>query len=148
MTYQKIPIGSDVFVKERIRQKMLSLQEAVLAIASIPHRHEACAFLRSCAAEYCVVYIMRTIPPRQIGELLMRLFILLIKKGFDKLIGAIIQGKWWRIPQLQPKFGEMAMRTGFYTYGAHHLISLTKTAPHVSRIERDYDGIAVTRLEK
>ena len=41
----------------------------------------------------------------------------------------------------------MALQTVFYTYGAHHLISLTKTAPDVSLIESDYDGISLIRLE-
>ena len=149
MIYLKVPIGTDIFVEEWLQQKLLALQKVVTAISLMPHRHEACTLLRSCAAECRVVHLMRTIPTRQITSF-MHLFNELIKKGFEALIGAKLQPRWWRVAQLQLKFGGMGMRTGLQTYGAHYLMSLIKTAPEVSRIIGSYDAeeIACSETEK
>ena len=118
----------------------------VTSIALMPFRHEAYTLLRSCAAECRVVYLMRTLLQRQIRKF-MQLFNELVKKGFEAIIGANLPQRWWRVAQLQPKYGGMAMRTGLYTHGAHHLTSLTKTASSVARIVGDYDLEDIVRRE-
>ena len=63
----------------------------------------------------------------------------LLKRGFERLIGRKVLPKKWCLAQLPPKYGGMSIRSGLRTHGAHHLTSLVKTAPDVSRIVGDHD---------
>ena len=66
---------------------------------------------------------MRVIPTRQM-ERFMKDFDNVLQKGFEVIMGIPIKKKWWRLAQLPPKYGGMALRSGLQTYGAQHLCSL------------------------
>ena len=99
----------------------------------MPFKHEAYTLLRSCAAECRVVYLMRVLPPRQMRSF-MEEFDKVLHIGFEGLLGISIEDKWWRLAQLPPKFGGMAIRSGLRTYGAQRICSLEKSAENVDRI--------------
>ena len=142
IVYLKAPIGSDHFVKTWLENKLKDLGKVIQSVARMPYAHEACTLLRSCTAECRVVYLMRILPPRQMTSFLME-FDRLLKEGFEKILGIPLPEKWWRLAQLPPKFGGLAIRSGLRTHGAHHLTSLAKTATDVRRIIPTYDIQAV-----
>ena len=144
MIYLKAPIGSDPFVARWLKTKLSELEIIVKAISRMPFKHEGFTLLKSCAAECRVVYLMRVLPPRQLVNF-MKDFDQVLKKGFEKLLGTTIGEKWWRLAQLPPKFGGMALRSGLRTQGAHHLYSIAKCANNVDRIVGGWNAVAVAR---
>ena len=70
-----------------------------------------------------------------------------MKKGFENILGIWLPEKWWRLAQLPPKFGGLAIRSGLRTHGAHHLTSLAKTAIDVRRIVTTYNVLALAERE-
>ena len=122
MIYLKAPIGSDQFVAQWLKTKLAKLEVIIKAISLMPFKHEGFTILKSCAAECRVMYLMRVIPPRQMRSF-MKDFDQLLKKGFERLLGIAIKEKWWRLAQLPPKHGGMALRSGLRTQGAQHLCS-------------------------
>ena len=92
------------------------------------------------------MYLMRVIPPRQLANF-MQDFDQVLRKGFEKLLGATMREKWWRLAQLPPKFGGMAVRSGLRTHGAQHLCSLAKSSDDVDRIVGGWDVVAVAKCE-
>ena len=133
MIYLKAPIGSDPFVARWLKTKLSKLETIVDAISLMPFKHEGFTLLRSCASECRVMYLMRVLPPSQM-ETFMKDFDQVLKRGFERLLGIAIEEKWWRVAQLPPKFGGMALRSGLRTLGAEHLCSLAKSADLVDRI--------------
>ena len=146
MVYLKAPIGSDVFVEEWLDGKVRKLEAIVTAIAKAPYKHEAFTLLRSCAAECRVTYLMRVIPTRQL-EKFMKDFDNVLQKGSEVIMGIPIKKKWWRLAQLPPKYGGMALRSGLQTYGAQHLCSLAKSANNVDRIVGGWNVIAIAKRD-
>ena len=112
----------------------------------MPQAHEACTLLRCFGAECRVTYLMRILPPRQIDDFMIK-FDGVLREGFEKLIGTKLSNKWWRLTQLTPKFGGISMRSGLTTYGAQHLVSLSKSATEVKRIVGEYDVLQVAKRE-
>ena len=111
MIYLKAPIGSDDFVADWLSVKLTKLENIITSITRLPYKHEAFTLLKNCAAECRVMYLMRVIPPRQLGKF-MENFDELLQRGFEKLLGIQITEKWWRLSQLPPKYGGMALRSG------------------------------------
>ena len=89
---------------------------------------------------------MRVIPPRQFCEFIEN-FDALLQKGFEKLLGIKIEKKWWRLAQLPPKYGGMALRSGLRTYGAQHLCSLAKSSNSVGRIVGGWDAVEIAKRD-
>ena len=92
------------------------------------------------------MHLMRVLPPRQLGSF-MNGFDQLLKSGFERLLGIPIEERWWRLSQLPPKFGGMALRSGLKTHGAQHLCSLAKSADNVDRIVGGWDVVALAKQE-
>ena len=145
MIYLKAPIGSDQFVASWLR-KLLKLEEIISAISVMPYKHEAFTLLRSCVAECRVMYLMRVLPPCQLGNF-MKSYDKGLKKGFEGLLGIKSEEKWWGLAQLPSKYGGMAMQSGLRTLGAQHLSSFAKAADYVERIVGNWDVIAHAKLE-
>ena len=76
---------------------------------------------------------MRILPPRQISEF-MKGFDMVLRKGFEEIIGCPLSNRWWSLAKLPPKFGGMSMRSGLHTFGAQHLVSISKSAIEVNRL--------------
>ena len=74
MIYLKAPIGSDEFVAQWLKIKLSKLKNIIAAISLVPYKHEAFTLLKSCARECRVMYLIRVLPPRQLGNFM---------KGFD-----------------------------------------------------------------
>ena len=146
MVYLKAPIGSEKYVSFWLERKINDLSQIIQSISRMPYRHEACTLLRSCAAECRVTYLTRILPPRQIASF-MKKFDAVLRKGFEDLVGKSLEDKWWRLAQLPAKFGGMAMRSGLLTFGAQHIVSLTKTSAEVKRIVGFYDAFTVAERE-
>ena len=146
MIYLKAPIGCDKFVSSWLDCKIEELSSIIRSISKMPYKHEACTLLRSCASECRVTYLMRILPPRQL-TLFMEKFDALLRKGFEDLIGKIIEHKWRRLAQLLAKFGGMAMRSGLRTFGAHHIVSLAKTSAEGKRILGSINACDVAKRE-
>ena len=70
-----------------------------------------------------------------------------LHEGFEGLLGITIEEKWWRLAQLPPKYGGMALRSGLRTLGAQHLCSLVKSADDVERIVGGWDVVAIAQRE-
>ena len=92
------------------------------------------------------MYLMRVLPPRQLGKF-MTDFDKVLHTGFEGLLGIKIDEKWWRLAQLPPKFGGMSLRSGLRTFGAQHLYSLAKSANNVDRIVNGWDVVDIARRE-
>ena len=92
------------------------------------------------------MYLMRVIPPRQLCEF-MENFDALLQKGFEKLLGIKIEEKWWRLTQLPPKYGGLALRSGLRTYGAQHVCSLAKSSTNVGRIVGGWDVVEIAKRD-
>ena len=127
-------------------RKIDELSRIIRLISQMLYKHEAFTLLRSCDAECRVTYLMRILPPRQLASF-MGEFDAVLRKGFENLIGKSIEHKWWRLAQLPAKFGGMAMRSGLRTFGAHHIVSLTKTSAEVKRIVGSFDACGVAKRE-
>ena len=112
----------------------------------MPFKHEAFTLLKSCAAECRVVYLMRVIPPRQLGRF-MEDFDKALHRGFEKLLGTRIEEKWWRIAQQPAKFGGITLRSGLRTFGAQHLCSIAKSADDAERIVGNWNVVAIANDE-
>ena len=74
-------------------------------------------------------------------------FDVVLRKGFEKLIGIELEDKWRRLAQLPPKYGGMGLRSGLKTYGAQHLCSLAKSADNVERITGSWDLVSIAHRE-
>ena len=48
---------------------------------------------------------------------------------------------------MPPKFGGMSMRSGLHTFGAQHLVSISKSAIEVNRIVKGWNSIEVAKRE-
>ena len=70
-----------------------------------------------------------------------------LRKGFEKLIGIELPMRLWRLAQLPPKYGGMALRSGLTTYGAQHLCSLAKVADNVERIVGVWDVLSIAHRD-
>ena len=146
MIYLKAPIGSDEFVTKWLTNKLIELKDIVQSIAQMPYKHEAYSLLRSCSAECRVTYLMRILPPRQLGDF-MRSFDKVLRKGFEDILECSLTDRWWRLAQLPPKFGGMSMRSDIHTYGAQHIVSISKSAFEVNRIVKGWNSIDLAKRE-
>ena len=77
----------------------------------------------------------------------MKSFDAALRKGFEKLIGIELPMRLWRLAQLPPKYGGMALRSGLTTYGAQHLCSLAKVADNVERIVGVWDVLSIAHRD-
>ena len=146
MMYLKAPVGSDGFVSQWLDEKLITLKQIVRSIAQMPFKHEAYSLLRSCAAECRVTYLMRILPPRQIS-CFMQSFDKVLREGFEEILGCSLSNRWWRLAKLPPKFGGMSMRSGLNTFGAQHLVSISKSATEVDRIVNGWNSVEVAKQE-
>ena len=146
MIYLKAPIGSDQFVARWLKTKLSKVEAIIKTISLMPFKHEGFTLLRSCASECRVMYLMRVLPPSQLGSFMTE-FDQLLKRGFEEMLGISIEEKWWRLAQLPPKYGGMALRSGLRTLGAQHLCSIAKCADNVDRIVGGWDVVATAKRD-
>ena len=86
MEYLKAPIGDDQFVHLWLKKKLNKLGKIVGLLSSVPHKHEAATLLRSTAAVYRVLYLMRILPTHQIFHFIAQ-FDTLVRSGFEQILG-------------------------------------------------------------
>ena len=146
MEYLKAPIGDDQFVDLWLKKKLNKLGKIVGLLSSMPHKHEAATLLRSTAAVCRVVYLMRILPPYQISNFIAE-FDTLVRSGFEQILGIPMNDLWWDIAKLPPKYGGMGWKTSSYTYGAHYIASLAKTADSIRRITPCYNPESVAERD-
>ena len=144
--YLKAPIGSNEFVAEWLQDKLLDLHKATQLVCAMECKHEAGTLLRSCAAVCRVVYLMRTVPPKQIAAFISE-FDSILQLAFETLLESDISAKVWDIAKLPPEYGGMGWKTGLQTFGAHYLTSIAKNATPIDNIVPAWDVASEARQD-